>query len=123
MRKADVPAIILPRQSVADYMRLIELADCSLDPPAWNGGNTTIEALAVGTPVVSLSGPFMRGRHARAFFPLAGVADLLATDPESYVELAIDLEHQNSLMADLNVDPLYEDLAPAKALNRFLVDN
>ena len=122
LTKADVPAIVLPRQSVADYMRLIELADCSLDPPAWNGGNTTIEALSVRTPVVSLSGSFMRGRHARAFLPLANAEGLLARDPEAYIDLALDLERQQEIMKELNIEALYEDPIPAQALARFLLD-
>lgn len=120
LRAADVPAIVLPRQSVEDYVRLMKLADALLDPPAWNGGNTTIEALCVGTPVVSLSGPFMRGRHGRAFLPLARVAGLLTSDEEGYIDLALNLDRMKDVMTGLDVEPLFEDPLPSQALKEIL---
>jgi len=115
-------SIVLPRQSRPDYLRLLQLADTSVDSLGWNGGNTTVESLTLGTPVVSLPGEFMRGRHGLAFLTQAGVPGLLARDVGDFVDLALDRDRQRDAMADLDADALYGDPAPAQALSDFLLN-
>ncbi len=81
--------IVLPRQSHADYMNLLALSDVSLDSLPFSGGNTTYQALAMGTPVVTLPGRFLRGRLSLAIYAKAGIMDLVAKDAGDYVELAL----------------------------------
>ena len=121
LRAKGVNAIFVPRLERPDYLRLLQLADTSLDLPSWHGGNTTIEAMALGTPVVSLPGEFMRGRHALAFLNQANVPELIANDAESYVNLALDLERQRVIMKNVDVDALYEDPAPAQAISEMIL--
>lgn len=121
LRAQKVNAIFIPRLERADYLRLLQLADTSLDLPSWHGGNTTIEAMALGTPVVSLPGEFMRGRHALAFLNQANVSGLIAADAESYIELALDLDRQREIMKNVDVDALYEDPAPARAISEMIL--
>lgn len=122
LRNSQVPFLILPRQSVADYARLLQLADVVLDPVSWNGGNTTIEALAMGTPVVSMSGEFMRGRHGKAFLEMAGVKALNADSTERYVDLAVNFNELEAIMRHLDAGSIYEDKAPSEALNNFILE-
>ncbi|HMP07391.1 MAG TPA: TIGR03032 family protein [Lacipirellulaceae bacterium] len=83
-----------------DFLQLLALCDASLDPLHFGGGNTSYEALAVGTPVVTLPGSYLRSRISRALY--AKMADgasfsetpaPIATGPAHFVELAIELAH------------------------------
>ena len=54
--------IFVPRIPHAQFFRLLMMADVILDPPFFGGGNTSYEAFAMGLPIVTWPGPFMRGR-------------------------------------------------------------
>ncbi len=120
MRKAGVNAKWLPVLPRPDYLRLLSLAEVSLDPPGWSGGNTTIEALAMGVPVVTLPGPFMRGRHSLAFLQLANAPGLIAKDADDYIDLAADSTRRKTAMQAMNVDHLFDDVTPVESLDDFL---
>ena len=67
----------------------IPAADVLLDTFHFSGGNTSFEAFAVGTPVVTLPSGFLRGRFTAGLYRKMGVADLIAETAESYVDLAL----------------------------------
>jgi predicted O-linked N-acetylglucosamine transferase (SPINDLY family) len=80
----------LPRMGEADYLNLIAIADVVLDTLHYGGGaNTTLDALAVGTPIVTLPGRFQRGRWACAAYELLGVTDCVAGTADEYVDIAL----------------------------------
>ena len=120
MAKAGVNAIWMPRLNMSEFKSLLAIADVNIDTPGWNGGNTTVEALTAGTPVVSFPGEFMRGRHGLAFLTLAGVPGLVAQSEEGFVDLACDFARQRAAMSDLDADWLYDDLKPVAALDEFI---
>ena len=66
------------------------MADVVLDTPRWSGGNTSLDAFAAGTPVVTLPGRFMRGRQTAGMLALMGLDALVAPAPDDYVRLALD---------------------------------
>lgn len=121
LRAAKVNAVIVPRLPVGEFLGLMAKADAVLDTPAWNGGNTTIDALNLGKPVVTLGGEFMRGRHTLAFATIAGAPGLIAKDLEDYVALALDKERQTAAIEHLNASALYEDVTPVHALDQILL--
>ncbi len=118
--KAGINAIWLPPIGGYDFLRLVELAEVSLDPPGWSGGNSTLQALDLHVPVVTLPGEFMRGRHSLAFLQIAGAEDLVAKDGEDYIKLAVDKTRRDKAMVNLNPDALFEDKKPVIALDEFL---
>ena len=73
------------------YVRTLAALDVMLDPFPFGGGNTTLEAFAVGTPVVTLPPRFARGRLAYAFYRRMGYTDLVADSAEDYVQRAVAL--------------------------------
>jgi uncharacterized protein (TIGR03032 family) len=81
----------LAGQSHPDFMSLNALADVSLDPMHFGGGNTTYEALAVGLPVVTLPSKFLRARISNAMYQQMNMRDLIVESPEQYVDLALRL--------------------------------
>ncbi len=81
----------LPRQSYDDFLRLYPLFDVTLDPLHFAGGNTSYEAMAFGIPVVTLPGPFLRGRVTYGLYRKMGMADCVVDDADDYVALAVKL--------------------------------
>ena len=83
--------IVLPYQLHDAYLRLNGLCDLMLDCLHWSGGNTTLDALACGLPVVSLPGTSMRSRQSAAMLCMAGLEALVAADESAYVATALRL--------------------------------
>lgn len=81
----------LPALSQDDFLHLQALADVLLDTFPFGGGNTSLEAFAFGTPVVTLAHHLMRGRITLACYQQMGLLDCVAADPEDYVRKAIHL--------------------------------
>ena len=119
-RLAGLKTIWLPRQSQVDFLRIQQLAAVSLDPPAWSGGNTTVNGLGLGGPIVTLPGPFMRSRHSLAFMRQAKVDGLVATSPEEYVALAVDFDRLAKIMQGLDMGGVLEDHRVPVAVDEFL---
>jgi protein O-GlcNAc transferase len=90
----------LPAQSHDDYLALLETADVIIDPLQFGGGNSSYEALAMGTPVVTLPSQFLRGRMTRALYAKMGFLEasqgshersLIAESTEEFVATAVQL--------------------------------
>jgi CRISPR-associated protein Csy1 len=79
----------LPRLSGGQFRQVLASADVVLDTFRWSGGNTTLDALAVGAPVVTTPGELMRGRQTSAMLELIGLPQLVAKDAGEYVRLAL----------------------------------
>ncbi len=73
------------------YLRINQLCDLMLDTLHWSGGNTSLDALASGLPIVTLPGAFMRGRQSAAMLRTLGLDDLVATNVEEYVAISVRL--------------------------------
>ena len=83
--------VFLPRQSHENYMRLLALSDVNLDSFPFCGGNTTYQSLAMGTPVVTLPGDYLRGRVSLAIYRHMEMLDCVATDPSDFARIALRL--------------------------------
>ena len=70
-------------------MAMYKNCDVILDSYFFGGDTTTREAFEVGAPLVTLPSHMLGGRWSQAYYKHIGVTDLIATDPENYVELAI----------------------------------
>jgi protein O-GlcNAc transferase len=79
------------RRPHAEFLGVLQLADAVLDPLHFCGGITSLEAFAVGCPIVTLPGRFMRGRMTYGFYRRMRHLDLIAAGPTDYVELAYRL--------------------------------
>jgi predicted O-linked N-acetylglucosamine transferase (SPINDLY family) len=83
--------VILSRQEQEDYWQLNLLSDVFLDTLSWSGGNTTLEAIACGLPVVTCPGEFMRGRHSYAILQCLNTPETIAQTINEYIEIAVKL--------------------------------
>ena len=78
----------LPPLSHDDYLRLLHECSVILDPLHFGGGNSSYEALAMGTPVVTLPGPFLRSRITAALYKKMQLSECIVDSPEASVHLA-----------------------------------
>lgn len=117
--------IILPRLNHQPYLRLNLAADIFLDTLSWSGGNTTLEAIACGLPVVTWPGEFMRGRHAYGILQQMGVTATIAHNESEYIEIAVRLGRDVAWRAEICQQmqaaqaQLYEDVTCVRALEDF----
>jgi CRISPR-associated protein Csy1 len=81
------------------FRAVVAMADVMLDTLHWSGGNTSLDALAVGTPIVTLPGEFMRGRQTQAMLRAMGLDELVVATREAYVDRAIEVARDTGLRA------------------------
>lgn len=101
---------ILPKQSWDNYIQLQYLADIYLDTIAWTGGNSTLEAVACGLPVVTYPGVSMRSRHSYAILQRLGITETIGHSLEEYIEIAIELGQNSEWRKQLSTQ--YKASAP-----------
>ncbi|MEJ2039746.1 MAG: tetratricopeptide repeat protein, partial [Desulfosarcinaceae bacterium] len=89
------------KQNHAGFMKLNRCADLVLDSLMWSGGKSSLEALWCGTPVITLPGEMMRGRHTYAFLKRIGADQAIASDPESYIRIAARCATDREFLEDL----------------------
>ena len=89
--KARGQVKFLPRLATAQFRQALAAADMVLDTARWSGGNTSLDAIASGVPIVALPGRFMRGRQTAAMLEVMGLTELVAGDADEYVRIAVDV--------------------------------
>lgn len=89
------------QEMLAEYREI----DIALDPFPFNGGMTTLEALWMGVPVVTISGDSVVSRQTISALANIGLAEELAfPDVDAYVEGAIALANNPARLAELRKD-------------------
>ncbi len=71
----------------------------ALDPFPFCGGLTSLDALWMGVPVITLEGTLMAGRQTLAFLHNIGHPELVAATADDYVRLATDLARDADRLA------------------------
>lgn len=84
-------------QMLADYSDV----DIVLDTYPFNGGMTSLEALWMGVPIVTLAGSTPASRQTGSFLRLLGLDDLITYDRDSYVEAAVKLASDRARLYDI----------------------
>ena len=117
----------IPWQSGSAFYGVLRRATLFLDTIGFSGFNTAMHAVECGLPIVAREGRFMRGRLASGILKRIGLDELVAGSDEDYVSLAIRLladsgfrERVRSRMQS-GRQALFEDTAPIRALEDFLV--
>ena len=117
---------LLPQCSHEDYLRVNTLCDVMLDTLRWSGGNTSLDALACGLPIVTLPGRFMRGRQSAGMLALMELRELVADDHDDYVRkvarIASDRPYRDALSARIAQSRagVFDDGSALAALREFL---
>ena len=71
------------------YLERFQELDLGLDPFPYNGHTSTLDALWMGVPVVTLSGRTAVGRGGVSILANLGLPELVARTPEEYVAIAV----------------------------------
>jgi protein O-GlcNAc transferase len=116
----------LPRLDAAGFRAVLNLADVILDTLHWSGGNTSLDALSVGAPIVTLPGRFMRGRQSKAMLEVLELPELIAGGTGEMVATALRIARDADIRHDLRqhiltrVDALFDQVEPIRALEAHL---
>jgi protein O-GlcNAc transferase len=76
---------------LADYRRVLQQCDISLDSFPYNGGTTSCETLWLGLPLVTMKGQSFVTRMGYALLKEIGLSDLVADTPADLVRIAVGL--------------------------------
>ncbi len=119
--------VFVPRMSNEKFLGLLLLADALLDIPTFSGGNSSQEAFAMGAPIVTWPSNFMRGRVTAGCYNQMGLSDLIASDGEEYVSLALKLAHDSDFKRRMqdeikaNSHKLFERMEVVREMEDFFV--
>ncbi len=118
--------VFLPRLGLGQFGAAIGQCDVVLDSIGWSGCNSTMEGLAHDTPIVTMPGLLMRGRHTVAILKMMGVTDTIAETLDDYVAIAArlgrDLPWRTTVKQQIseNKHRVYRDALVTAALEDFL---
>lgn len=119
---------ILKRLKTERYFQLLTTADVILDTFPYTGGaNTCADALATGTPYVTMEGEFHRNRFGSAVYRQIGITDLIASDSQEYIHLACKtandkaFRHDISASIESNKHKFFEDREAVEEFQSFLL--
>lgn len=71
------------------YLTCYQRVDIALDPFPYTGGTTTVEALWMGVPVLTLRGDRFLSRQGVGLLMNVGLPEWIAADPDDYVQRAV----------------------------------
>ncbi len=83
--------IFAPRAAIGIHLSRHRLADLFLDTYPCNAHTTASDSLFMGLPIVTRIGETFASRVAASLLTAAGLPELVATNPEEYKEIALDL--------------------------------
>lgn len=75
--------------------------DLALDPFPYSAGVTTLEAMWMGVPTVTLVGDTFAGRHSAAHLTAAGLSGFCTPSVDEYVAMAVDWTRRRDELAEL----------------------
>jgi predicted O-linked N-acetylglucosamine transferase (SPINDLY family) len=114
--------------SQPEWLGLARIADFALDAFDWSGGNTSLEMFWFDTPIVTLPGELMRGRHTMAMLEQMELPQLIARDVDDYVRIAVELATSADFRAEMRglirerKHRLYDDRTVVEAFVRFCAE-
>lgn len=108
LKHVGIPAdrvTVLGQTARAEHFAAYRAIDIALDPFPHGGGMTTLDALAMGIPVVTYPGRTISSRLAASCLAAIGLDEFVATDAAAYAAIALaaakDLPRLAALRADL----------------------
>ncbi len=89
------------RSSLQDYLALHQQVDVCLDTFPYNGGTTTLHALWMGVPTLTLAGATVAGRTGAGILGHVGLEALIAQDEAAFVRQGLALVADVAELAQL----------------------
>jgi CRISPR-associated protein Csy1 len=122
----DQRLVMLKQRSHEEFLAVNAACDVMLDTLRWSGGNTSLDAIATGLPIVTLPGSFMRGRQSAGMLRTMALDELVASDADDYVRkaaaIATDGAYRRELARRIEAERgrIFDDAAPIAGLAEFL---
>jgi predicted O-linked N-acetylglucosamine transferase (SPINDLY family) len=98
---ADQRLEVVAKTSRRRYFERFLGIDVGLDPFPYNGHTSTLDAVWMGVPVVTLAGRTAVGRGGVSLLSNVGMPELIACTGEEYVEIALGLARDLPALAEL----------------------
>jgi predicted O-linked N-acetylglucosamine transferase (SPINDLY family) len=92
---------MLPYIPIEEYYRSFGRVDIALDTMPFSGGTTTLDALWMGTPVITAPGVRSWSRSAASVLTTLGLPEWIAESEEDYVRRAVQFAQNPSTIAQL----------------------
>jgi CRISPR-associated protein Csy1 len=118
--------LMLAQRPHEDFLAVNAACDVMLDTLRWSGGNTSLDAIASGLPIVTLPGRLMRGRQSAGMLQLMDLPELVAKDEDDYARKAAAIATDRGYRGELSRaiaarrTRIFDDAAPMTALAEFL---
>jgi len=90
-----------PPSIYAEMLAQYHDVDIALDPFPFGGGATSGDALWMGVPVVTLSGPHPGSRQTSIYLDAIGKTEWVASTPDEYVRIAVQLAADPLALIDM----------------------
>ena len=88
--------VFYPQTHYQNYLGIISKSDIILDSIDWSGFNTSLDAISLNKPIVTLPSNFMRGRHTYGILKNLKIDELISNSKANYVDLAVKLSENLS---------------------------
>jgi len=106
------------------YVQLFHEIDIELDTLPYNGHTTSLDSFWMGVPVVTLVGSTVVGRAGISQLTNLGLTELIAFEPENYVDISVQLaedlprlvELRRSLRERMQTSPLTDAAGFARGI-------
>ena len=85
-----------PMRTPDEFRALLSVCDVMLDTRHWSGGNTSLDALAAGLPIVTHPGRFLRGRQSAAMLRSIGLPRLIADESAAFAHIAAEVANDSA---------------------------
>jgi predicted O-linked N-acetylglucosamine transferase (SPINDLY family) len=92
---------LVGRKPFVEYLAEVSAIDLLLDTAPFNGHTTTLQALYMGVPTVTLAGRAHRSRMGASVMTALGLGELVAESPEAFLRIAADLARRPDRLTEL----------------------
>jgi protein O-GlcNAc transferase len=114
-----------PLRPPPEFRAMLSVCDVMLDTLHWSGGNTSLDALAAGLPIVTQPGRFLRGRQSAAMLRTIGLPQLVATESAAMARIAVSVANESPSMIRAQIAResglLFDRQEPVRALEQHLL--
>ena len=73
------------------FLRLVNSSDILLDSLKWSGGLSSLEAVYLNKPIVTLASELPQSRHTFAILKILDLNELIAKNKEDYISISVEL--------------------------------
>ncbi|MFC7514230.1 tetratricopeptide repeat protein [Herbaspirillum sp. GCM10030257] len=114
--------VMHPKMAMPEYLALHHQIDLALDPFPYNGGTTSLHALSMGVPVLTLAGSSPVTRSGASIMGNAGLHEFVTSSEEEYLQRAIEIAQDLSRLDQIRQSLPARLMSPGHPGQRFTQD-